>query len=639
MNLPHDEQRLQALRRRAEALAQNYLSEDSRSDKTLSPAQAQMALHELRVHRIELEMQNEELRQAQTGLAPERERFFDLYDMAPVGYITVSEQGLILQANLTAVQLLGCSRQQLLNQRFSRFIAAQDQDSYYLQLKQLLESRQTQSFDLQIVTESAQPFWAKLIASVVNSNNGDAEAEFRIVINDITERKVAEAQRQAAIDLMKKVTNQVPGMVYQYLLRADGSSCFPFASEAIRDIYRVTPEDVREDASKVFAALHPDDNGAVVASIQLSAQTQQPWQQEYRVQFDDGTVRWLFGHSLPERAQDGGTLWHGFITDVTESRQLKDALKESELCYRTMADFTADWEYWSMPDGTLRYVSPSCEQICGYTPQELYAEPLLLRQMVHPEDLALFDEHVHQISAQGVTEPIDYRIRTKSGEERWIAHVCRQVFDSDGKPLGRRASNRDDTRNKELQEQIRQLAFIDPLTALPNRRLLLDRLEQALAANQRSEGFGALMYLDLDNFKPLNDQHGHGAGDLLLLEVARRLKACVRGVDTVSRIGGDEFVVLLGDLTTDQDQAADQANKLAEKVRFSLAEPYLLPVSNNAEAIKHHCSASIGVVLIEPQHKSVEGLLKWADAAMYISKKEGRNRVTFMMERRAEQRP
>ena len=639
MNLPHDEQRLQALRRRAEALAQNYLTEDSRSDKTLSPAQAQMALHELRVHRIELEMQNEELRQAQTGLALERERFFDLYDMAPVGYITVSEQGLILQANLTAVQLLGCSRQQLLNQRFSRFIAAQDQDSCYLQLKQLLESRQTQSFDLQIVTESAQPFWAKLIASVVNSNNGDAEAEFRIVINDITERKVAEAQRQAAIDLMKKVTNQVPGMVYQYLLRADGSSCFPFASEAIRDIYWVTPEDVREDASKVFAALHPDDNGAVVASIQLSAQTQQPWQQEYRVQFDDGTVRWLFGNSLPERAQDGGTLWHGFITDVTESRQLKDALKESELCYRTMADFTADWEYWSMPDGTLRYVSPSCEQICGYTPQELYAEPLLLRQMVHPQDLALFDEHVHQLSAQGVAEPIDYRIRTKSGEERWIAHVCRPVFDPEGKSLGHRASNRDDTSNKQLQEQIRQLAFIDPLTGLPNRRLLLDRLEQALAANQRSESFAALVYLDLDNFKPLNDEHGHGAGDLLLVEVARRLKACVRGVDTVSRIGGDEFVVLLGDLAADQAQAAEQANKLAAKICVSLAQTYHLPGQNALEGIQHQCSASIGVVLIEPQHKSVEGLLKWADAAMYISKKEGRNRVTFMMERRAEQRP
>ncbi len=113
----------------------------------------------------------------------------------------------------------------------------------------------------------------------------------------------------------------------------------------------------------------------------------------------------------------------------------------------------------------------------------------------------------------------------------------------------------------------------------------------------------------------------------------------MRGVDTVSRIGGDEFVVLLGDLAADQAQAAEQANKLAAKICVSLAQTYHLPGQNALEGIQHQCSASIGVVLIEPQHKSVEGLLKWADAAMYISKKEGRNRVTFMMERRAEQRP
>ena len=634
-----DEQRLKALRRRAEAVAKAYHAEVSRGDQTLSPAKAIKTLHELRVHQIELEMQNEELRSTQLQLDAERDRYFQLYDLAPVGYLSVSEKGLILQANLSATQLLKGARIHLAKQLFSNFIAPSDQDIYYLLRRKVIDTRQTQTCELQMKPKGSQPFWARLTVNLEQDGDDDAAVEFRIIISDISERKVADAEREAALKLLQNIAHRVPGVVYQYLMRADGSSCFPFASEAIRDIYRVSPEEVREDASKVFAVLHPDDHDAVVAAIETSARELKPWQQEYRVKFDDGTVRWLFGNALPEPAPGGSTLWHGFITDVTESRQLKDALKESELRYRTIADFTADWEYWSLPDGTLRYVSPSCEEVCGYTPQELYADPLLLRRMVHPDDLALFDDHVHQLSDQGVTEPIDYRIRTKHGDERWIAHVCRQVFDADGKSLGRRASNRDDTRNKELQEQIRQLAFIDPLTALPNRRLLLDRLEQALAANQRSEGFGALMFLDLDNFKPLNDQHGHGAGDLLLLEVARRLKACVRGVDTVSRIGGDEFVVLLGELAADQAQAAEQASKLAEKVRFSLAEPYLLPVSNNAEAIKHHCSASIGVVLIEPRHKSVEGLLKWADAAMYLAKEEGRNRVNFMIERRTEQRP
>ena len=632
-----DEQRLKALRRRADALAQNYLSEESRGDKILSPAQAVKTLHELRVHQIELEMQNEELRSTHLLLDAERERYYELYDLAPVGYLSVGAHGLILQANLSAAKLLREARKQLEKQLFSNFIAPSDQDIYYLLRQQVLETRQEQSRELQMKPKGGQALWVKL--SVNLAQEDEAAAEFRIVISDISARKAADAERETAHKLLQNIARRVPGMVYQYQLRVDGSSNFPYASEAIRQIYRVSPRQAMENAANVFAVVHPQDRDDVLISLQQSAADIAPWVHEYRVKFEDGTERWLLGNSLAQRQADGSTLWHGFITDVTESRQLKDALKESELRYRTVADYTADWEYWSMLDGTLRYVSPSCEAISGYTPEEFYADPLLLRQMVHPDDLALFDEHVHQLSDQGVAEPIDYRIRTKSGEERWIAHVCRPVFDPEGKALGHRASNRDDTHNKELQEQIRQLAFIDPLTALPNRRLLLDRLEQALAANQRSEGFGALIYLDLDNFKPLNDEHGHGAGDLLLVEVARRLKACVRAVDTVSRIGGDEFVVLLGELAADQGQAADQANKLAQKVRFSLAEPYLLPVSNNAEAIKHHCSASIGVVLIEPQHKSVEGLLKWADAAMYLAKEEGRNRVNFMVERRAEQRP
>jgi diguanylate cyclase (GGDEF)-like protein len=191
---------------------------------------------------------------------------------------------------------------------------------------------------------------------------------------------------------------------------------------------------------------------------------------------------------------------------------------------------------------------------------------------------------------------------------------------------------------KQMEDQVRQLAFHDTLTNLPNRRLLMDRLAQAMAVGKRSDSFGALMFMDLDNFKPLNDQRGHAVGDLLLVEVARRLTACVRATDTVSRVGGDEFVVLLCDLTTDQVAAAELANKLAEKVRVSLSQAYRLPGGNEATTIEHYCSASIGVVLFSKEHQDLDNLLKWADATMYRSKKEGRNRISFMTERRAEQR-
>ena len=180
---------------------------------------------------------------------------------------------------------------------------------------------------------------------------------------------------------------------------------------------------------------------------------------------------------------------------------------------------------------------------------------------------------------------------------------------------------------------MRQLAFFDPLTHLANRRLLDDRISQALAAGKRSGCLGALLFLDLDNFKPLNDEHGHAVGDLLLVEVANRLTACVRQVDTVSRFGGDEFVVLLAELSTTPAQATDQARVLADKIRHQLARPYVLSVVQEdltTKVVTHHCTASIGLVVFQGAHVTQDEVIKAADAAMYQAKETGRNAVCFV---------
>jgi len=150
------------------------------------------------------------------------------------------------------------------------------------------------------------------------------------ISTDITERKLMEEARKEALSRLQKIAGRVPGVVYQYRLRPDGSSCFPFASEAIHDIYRVSPEEVREDGAKVLAILHPDDYDGIGASIQQSARDLTPWRYEYRVKFDDGTVRWLFGNALPQKEADGSTLWHGFITDITERKQMEEKLRDSD---------------------------------------------------------------------------------------------------------------------------------------------------------------------------------------------------------------------------------------------------------------------------------------------------------------------
>jgi len=190
----------------------------------------------------------------------------------------------------------------------------------------------------------------------------------------------------------------------------------------------------------------------------------------------------------------------------------------------------------------------------------------------------------------------------------------------------------DITARKQAEQEIENLAFHDALTRLPNRRLLNDRLNQAMAASKRNGGCGALMFLDLDHFKPLNDKHGHEVGDLLLIEVASRLSACVRQVDTVARFGGDEFVVLLGDLPASRDDATARAGLIAEKIRLSLAQPYLLTRQRAGQAdarIEHHCTVSMGVAVFVNHEASPDDLLKWADMAMYESKESGRNTVRY----------
>ncbi|MDO9010844.1 MAG: EAL domain-containing protein [Gallionella sp.] len=423
---------------------------------------------------------------------------------------------------------------------------------------------------------------------------------------------------------------------------------------------------------------------------------------------------------------------------------LRREMQLKQEIFSAVADLAQEFIYLRRVDGAYDYVSPSCFQTTGYRQQDFYAQPNLMSRLIHEDDRPVWDTHVHQMHEHGKPEKLIVRIRTHTGEIRWLEHLCGDVRDRNGTILGVRSTNLDVTeriqkeqqlwiaatafetheaimvtdananilrvnrafsaitgygadevigktpallrsgkhdkrfyeamwasllstggwsgemwdrrKNGELypkhltitavkddlgktthyvgvfsdisalrktEAEINRLAYYDPLTQLPNRRLMMDRLRQAMAASQRNDSYGALLFIDMDNFKELNETQGHDAGDKLLVNVGNRLVTCVRTGDTVARTGGDEFVVMLANLVDSDIDLVPRAESVAEKVLFTLNQPYLI------DGKEYLCTASIGIALFHGEQQTTEELLKHTDLALYQAKNSGRATLRF----------
>ncbi len=272
-------------------------------------------------------------------------------------------------------------------------------------------------------------------------------------------------------------------------------------------------------------------------------------------------------------------------------------------------------------DGTITYVNDRFCNISGCIREEaLGHNPSFLNSGTHPKS---FFKEMYLAIGQGEVWHGEICNRNKAGALYWSDTSIVPFKGFNGKPYQYVAISTDITQRKASEQDNQRLAFYDSLTNLPNRRLLLDRLQHSLSANVQNDRHGAVLFIDLDNFKTLNDTQGHGVGDLLLIEVAKRLKNCVRQEDTVARLGGDEFVLLLENLSDKYVEASAHAENVANKILQEINRPYAL---NNDE---HYTSSSIGVAMFCDRSASVEGLLQHADAAMYQAKAAGRNAVRF----------
>ena len=613
----------EALRRRAEVLAWQEHSQPSGLGEAAGLDPLALTLYELRVHQIELEMQNEELRQFQLDLNISQERYFDFYDMAPVGYCTVNDKGRVLQANLTSAKLLGVPRESLIEKSFMRFIEPADQDIFYLMRNQLIATQAVQSCELRLRSPNVLASWVSLTVNVAPTL--DHGFVMHIVLNQIDERKRIELEVLAA----KEYAENIVETVREPMLVLDAELKIRSANHIFYSTFGVAPENTIGQFVYDLGNRQWDIPKLRVLLEEIIPNTSVF--NGYEVEHDFpglGPKTIVLNARVIIQQTDNRKLILLAMEDITERKRISDALNASAARLHLMFDRATDGIVMLSGDGKLLEVNAAFAQMHGYTQAEMAS--LHLRDLDTPEAVKGLPALLERVLA-GETLNFEVTHYHKNGHIITL-EVSSSLIVASGERLIQ-AFHRDITNRKQVEETVHRLAFYDPLTGLANRMLLKDRLARSMLAGERSGNYGALMFLDLDNFKPLNDQYGHGAGDLLLAEVAKRLTNCVRQVDTVARFGGDEFVVLLEDLTSDKEQAHSQADMVAGKIRSLLADPYVLQITSGdfgtLQTIEHKCTVSIGVALFLGQTNTEVDVLKWADLAMYKAKDTGRDRVFF----------
>ena len=333
----------------------------------------------------------------------------------------------------------------------------------------------------------------------------------------------------------------------------------------------------------------------------------------------DGSTHWLRWEVRPWRRADGtigGVVI--FSENISELKLAEKAVQASEVRYRTAFQTSLDAIAISrLSDGQYIDVNQAFLDTTGYERQEVLGHSSQeLGIWADRKDRSELIDNLHQ---RRTFKDFEAQFRRKNGEVFWGV-VSASIMDLDGEPCLLTVM-RDITESKLAEEEIRKLAYYDPLTGLPNRRMLMEQLRKSIAISSRTHHKRALLFVDLDDFKTLNDTLGHHIGDLMLTEVAQRLTFCVREVDTVGRLGGDEFVILLEELNADAEESASQAERIAEKVLFAIGQPYEL------DSFSCKTTCSIGVTVFGDQRENVNELLQQADIAMYQAKGGGRNLI------------
>ena len=544
------------------------------------------------------------------------------FELLPIGAYRSSEAGRLLRANDALVRMLGFESE-------ASMIAALTDVATEL----YVEPQRRQQFKEQMAREgkvvnfvselyrhqTRERIWVRDNSHAVYDEQG-ALLYFEGTVEDITANRAAEQALRASETQLRTLTEQVPGMVFLNLLKPDGTRQYRFVSEGVRAVFGVSPQDVLADSALLRTFRHPDDDGLVEDQLRQAQSHPGALTSQFRIRLRDGTVKWVEVTSSTVGHDEQGILRCGVLFDITERKRTETLLRETEERWKLALEGAGDgvWD-WYVQTG-VEFFSKRCKEMYGYSEDDMPDKADVFDALTHPDD-ALQMARDRQAHFDGLTPTYvnEHRIRCKDGHWKWVLTRGMVVSrDAQGQPLRMIGTHTDITERKKSEAMIWQQANFDNLTGLPNRRMLRDRLEQEIHKCTRHGTQLAMLFVDLDHFKEVNDSLGHDNGDLLLVAAAARIRGCLRESDTVARMGGDEFTVLLPDLV---DGAGLEV--VAQKLLTTLSGAFQL----GDEQV--FVSASIGISLCPEDGTQVEQLFKNADQALYVAKGTGRNRHSY----------
>ena len=526
---------------------------------------------------------------------------------------TTNLQGQITFVNEKFCELSQYSREELIGQNHRIVNSGYHDKAFFHDLWNTLVNGKIWQGEICNRAKDGSLYWVATTIAPKLNRNGIPEG-YIALRTDITQTKQHElhlAKKNALLQETQKL-GQVGHWefdIYESLLEG---------SEEIYRILEIDPHTASRSLGHAkFVLIHPEDREAVLCRFCESLSKYNSYCIEYRLLFADGRIKWVKECGTTHFDKNGRPLYTiGSMQDIDQHKKNEEQLRIASITFETQESILVTDAH-----ACIVSVNKSFERLTGYATAEVVGRnPSLLKSGRH--DAEFYKQMWASLLEDGnwAGELWDKR---KDGAvyPKWLNISA--VRDETGEITHFVAISMDMTERKQAEEKIHRLAFFDTLTDLPNRRLLVDRLGQAIAHSLRTCACGAIFFMDLDNFKIINDTKGHDAGDMLLIEVAARLKSCVRENDTVARLGGDEFVVILQDLSNTQEAAASQAESIARKIAASLSYPYHLA------GHEYHCSVSIGVCMFQGRDTSIEELLKRADTAMYQAKSATGNGVRF----------